>query len=174
MKRFFLIINLLIFISVFSLQNIEAHPVHISVTNVDILPKQHKIIFSVRVFINDFNTIINKKNHTQIDFSKSPLLKDVKLLVSKYIADNLVFYFGEKENKKSPLLLSYKINKDGAVWFYFEIPKTNCNFEKLSIKNTLLTDLYKNQTNLLILSYKDEQQAYRYTKEDVRHLFTIN
>jgi len=174
MKKAAFIVSLLFLSYLFFPQKVNAHPVHISVTNIDILPQQKKIIFSVRVFISDFNTAINKKNNTKIDFSKSPQMLVVKQIVSDYINNNLIFYFDKKQNKNRFSLVRYKTNEEGAIWFYFEIPNTNCNFGNISIKNTLLNDLYKDQTNLLILSYKDKQQAYSFNRKNIKYSFLIH
>jgi len=174
MKKKVLILNLLFFLVLFFPQKTNAHPVHISVTNIDILPKRNKIIFSVRVFINDFNLLINKTNNNHIDLAKQPPLSNIKQFVNTYISNNLIFFIDNKKNENKISLLRYKINKEGAIWFFFEIPNTNCNFEKISIKNTLLNDLYKDQTNLLILSYNNSQQAYSYNREKTKNLFLVH
>ena len=174
MKKKVLILNLLFLLVLFFPQKTNAHPVHISVTNIDILPKRNKIFFSVRVFINDFNLLINKTNNNHIDLAKLPPLSNIKQFVNTYVSNNLIFFIDNKKNENKISLLRYKINKEGAIWFFFEIPNTNCNFEKISIKNTLLNDLYKDQTNLLILSYNNSQQAYSYNREKTKNLFLVH
>ena len=172
MKKSIYIFLIICFVTLLD-TSLKAHPVHISVTNIDILPQKNKIVFSVRLFISDFNTIINKKNKSTIDFSKSPQLKIIRYYVENYISQHLIFNIPRTVLKKIHLL-RYKSNNKDAVWFYFEIPLVSCNFKSISIKNTLLNDLYKDQTNLLILSKQKQQWAYRYTIKATNNRFSIN
>jgi hypothetical protein len=118
---------------------------------------------AVKLFKDDFTLAL--KNNFQADI---PLEKaDEKLnsgIISKYINSCL-----QIEVDKSEILnLEYKnseINED-AVWIYFNFKKTN-NTHLLSIKNTLMLDLWEDQTNLLIINWKGKENGYKFNRNNI-------
>ncbi len=163
---FTLIINLL------SLFSTYAHPIHISVTNMDITA-DNALVFSIKLFTDDLEQIVNTKYHTHISIQKDQLKKEDCEVLERYVRHHFRIDIGNKK------WLKYEWEKikftEQAVYLYFrsedKVPFSN----QLKINNTLMCDLYENQSNLLILSDKTKkEQGYKYTKEDYSFTFKIN
>ena len=148
--------------SVFSM-----HPVHISVTSININCKKEIIEISFKVFSDDFQDVINN------NFDSNLNIKD-SLSINKNI-NNITSYF----NSSFKLKLNNKINEEyliyskcksnyEATWFYYNISLTELNskLKNLHINNLILTDLYSDQNNLVIIKYKNIEKGFRLNKID--------
>jgi len=148
------------------------HPVHISVVNLDVLDNK-TLVFSVKLFKDDFARILNKKNHTTIQFDKHTKLKEVQNYVNAYIFEN--FKIEGASSKENYYLTKMKIS-DVAVWFYFKIvtqDSKNKDYKSLKVTNSLMTDLYQDQVNLFIMNYKGEDLAHRFDNSDISYIFSF-
>ena len=91
---------------------------------------------------------------------------------SNYIADNLQISINDKQLKKNKLKLTSRRLEDIVLWLDFKI-KFNKKIKKVEIANTILTQLYADQKNLLIFTYKENQTAIEFnilkTKETITY-----
>lgn len=148
--------------------NPPLHPIHVSVCNMELSDVENTI--SVKLFKEDFSLAL--KNNYQVDI---PMEKaDEKLnsqIISKYINSCLQI----EMNKSKILKLEYKYSKinEDAIWIYFQTEKTN-NATKLRIKNTLMLDLWDDQTNLLIINWKGREDGYRFNRREVEMEIDLN
>lgn len=141
--------------------NPPAHPMHVSICNVDLNNIDNTV--AVKLFKDDFSSVL--KNNYQAEFQMEKA--DEKLnsqVISKYINSRL-----QLEVDNSIILkLDYKsseINED-AVWIYFHIERIN-NPSSLRIKNTIMLDLWEDQTNLMIINCMGKENGYRFSKTEV-------
>ena len=97
---------------------IEAHPIHISVVNLDITPDSGKIDYSVRLFYEDFQTLINYRCNTMIDFSRQTRMTTKE---QQSIIDYITTTFRLTDNNSAvlkPEFLGWKI-EDTSIWLFF-------------------------------------------------------
>jgi len=145
------------------------HPVHVSVVNLNI--KEDKtILFSVRLFKDDIEKILNKENKINIKINKEAQLKAIDKYVIAYVYKH--FRFQKSLVKSDYHLESMKIS-DLVVYFYFKIEKTSKTLKTIKVENSLMTDLYQDQTNLFIMNYKGEDFAYSYNNSDRAFTFVL-
>ena len=167
MKQIFIII--LLIATTFS--NTDAHPVHISVVNLDITA-EGKIIFSIKFFTDDLEQVINSQNADKISFSKNMKLSSVEKYILAYIADNfriktnLVDYVSAYSLKKMTM-------SEDAIWFFFEVENKKHNFDNLLVENSLMCDFFQDQTNLFIISTKGKEEAYRFNNINQKNSFVF-
>ena len=150
MKRA-LLFFLFVFISFFAI----AHPVHVSVCNLEIENK--RLILAVKIFSDDFQLALQHNYGALIELEKLTAPEN-KAVIDKYINAALQIYL----NKKEPLRLSYsntEMNEE-AIWLFYSIDTDK--IKKLVIQNKLLLDIYLDQTNLVIINYDGKQNGYRF------------
>jgi len=167
--RFYITLLFFLSINLFVTNRALAHPVHISVVNLDF--KENKdITFSVKLFRDDFSKILNKNNKTQIQIDEKTKLKEI----DKYVIAYIYKHFRLQENSKIDDYQLKKMKISGlAVWFYFTIKNQKKKLKTLKIRNSLMTDLYPDQTNLFIMNYKGEDFAYSYNNSDRAFTFVL-
>jgi len=166
--RFFFVLFLAFF---FTFKAI-AHPVHVSVVNIDIT-NGYKIHFSVKIFTDDFQTVLSQVQNKAITINSNAQLNLHKELITKYIYNNLSFKIETRIPESFYHIEKMEIKED-AVWIFFDIIPNQRKFDQIEITNTLMCDLYHDQTNLLILSFHQSDMAYRYQCKSIVNKFKLN
>lgn len=163
--------KLLLFIITFSTV-CSAHPIHLSVTNLEYFEKGKYFQMSIRLFVDDFETILNYKNNIEINLGKQNELKEAKYYINQYITHN---FFIEINDKNIPLnnfiLTDYEI-KDVSIWITYKI-KYRPNFNNLKITNTLMFDLFSDQKNMLIYTQNNNQYAIDFDNNKPEHKINL-
>ena len=159
----------LLILLLFALSKLNAHPVHISVINMDIT-EDGRIIFSVKLFTDDFENVINTKSNITLTFTKETELSAIEEYVTNYISNNFII-----RTKLINLESEYNLTKmemdSESVWFYFEIENKNYNFDELIIENKMMLDVFQDQTNLFIISIKGKEEAYSFNNKNRKKSF---
>jgi hypothetical protein len=134
----------------------HAHPVHVSVCNLEFDSKG--LIMSVKIFQDDLLLAIKTDKRKDIDRLEISEEKNLPFIYN-YVRDNI--QIGLKKNENLELkYYKFEINED-AIWLYYRIEGLKTGKE-LYITNTLMLDLYHDQTNLVILNYMGKQNGYRF------------
>ena len=127
------------------------HPVHISYTNIEFNQKTNKFEILFKLFVDDFSRILNNKYGKNLDLKSISQSKVCRETVEKYIFEHFKLIINGKDKTKADLKMEKMETKDVAIWLYFSFSvKGNCN--TFDIYNSLMNDLYQDQTNLLIFS----------------------
>jgi hypothetical protein len=153
-----LLLNILFYFAGF-----PAHPVHVSMCNLEFTDKAS--IIAVKLFSDDFGTVL--KNKYGDDFvltraNEEPYRKHI----SDYVGSNLKLTLNR--NKSVVLEYDYSETNEGAIWIYFKADKP-VKGTSLKIVNTLMLDLYEDQTNLVIMNQGGKQRGFQFTNQ-VREL----
>lgn len=150
MKRVLIILFLLTVVKF-----VNAHPIHVSVCNIEF--NDDKLTIAVKLFKDDFQLAIYHNYGLELNYDDAEF-PNSKKVIDKYMNNALKIVL----NKRDSLKLSFKraeIN-DEAVWFYYTFEQED--FNRIYVKNELLLDIYGDQTNLLILNYRNNQNGYRF------------
>ncbi len=140
------------------------HPLHISFTSLDINGEASVGRLSVKVFSDDFADRI-RLDHTNFALIENDTLniKD-KAIFLPYLAENLQIRLnGELKALDNWCLDSIKNNFE-ASWLYFSLDLDKV-VKEISVRNSILFDVFNDQKNLLILSRDDEERAYQLSRK---------
>ncbi len=151
-----------IFCLIFSAKNtLNAHPVHLTVTNIEYNENAKKFDISIRLFVDDFEKILDIKYNTKLNLFKSDEAKNANEFINKYITENLKLKVnGNFINEKKFVLESRKL-EDITIWLTFSV-KYKSEIHDIEITDKLMTDLYKDQKNMLIFTFKNKQTALEF------------
>ncbi len=138
----------------------KAHPVHVSVCNFEVGVDEMKV--SVKLFSDDLALALENKFHRKIDVEKLNENPEKKIILGYIIGELQVII-----NRKDTVELAYSGSEEneGAIWLYFDI-KTTGKMKTLTIQNSLLVDMFHDQTNLVIVSDHNNQNGYRFTNNN--------
>lgn len=135
--------------------NAMAHPVHVSVCNIEI--EGSSFVVAMKLFQDDFRLALEHNFGKQVDLSLADSAP-ARELIDSYIKA----MFTVSLNKKDTVRLEYRRTEinENAVWFYYEgkLPSA----KELNIRNALLLDIYDDQTNLVIINCNGKQNGYRF------------
>ena len=141
------------------------HPVHVSYTNVeyDAQSKEFKMLF--KIFVDDFDKVLQQKYHVSLELQAGKKKSGYQEYITKYINEHFKSFADNKDITNNKLKFSHSEVREKAIWLYY-----NCRYNGKSanfeIWNSLMTDLYRDQTNLLIFTYLDNQTALRFTNSE--------
>lgn len=135
------------------------HPLHVSFTNIDINRQAGELSLSIKCNTEDFSLLffhLHEKNITpepDKDFTEAQLL-----LINEYISRSFSLVAG-----KDTLDLAFmkKEQDDLYLWLYYKASFKALKKKGLVLNNTLLLDLYQDQTNLVIVNDGTRETGYR-------------
>lgn len=141
---------------------IEAHPIHMSVVNIDINLDSSRIDYSVQLFYEDFQTFINYRYNTMIDFSRQTRMTSKEQhSIIEYITSR--FHLTDSNERiLNSEFQSWKI-EDKSIWLFF-CTKLDDNINVLQVKNELLIDLFDDQINYVIYRNALEEVGIEFNK----------
>jgi len=162
----FLIFILFVFFS--SMAGPAYHPIHVSVCNVELNGTEN--IVSVKLFKDDFALALKNNYQISIPMDRANE-KTHSEIISKYI--NSCFQIESGQGKTLKLVFKTTEINEEAIWVYFNAENFT-NLAKLRVKNTLMLDLWDDQTNLVILNWKGKETGYRFNRREVEIEIDLN
>ncbi|PST84031.1 hypothetical protein C7T94_04650 [Pedobacter yulinensis] len=121
------------------------HPLHVSTTEITANAREKNMEVLVRLFTDDFESILARKYRTKTDLSSPAMHKQMDELVRKYIAANLRLTADGKAITLN--YVGFETDHE-AVIAYFEVPGFAV-LKKLETQNSLLYDLFDDQLNIV-------------------------
>jgi len=146
------------------------HPVHLSVSTMDMDIQTGTIAVSIKLFSDDFETIVNHNYNTQLALSEQvDPGEDIKY-INRYIHSAFRLAINGEEVDELRFL-NHQMNEE-AIWLFYEYVYEK-KIRTIGIVNSLMNDLYPDQTNLVIVSYQDQQNGYRLNNKNTEISFRI-
>ncbi len=138
------------------------HPVHVSITNIDINYELNTTEISCQFFADDFRSIIQYKQNAEL------VLERNKELTHQNIEEINNYIFSAFEitiNNKEKISLDFKSKKqdEALIWLYYEGKIPVNDIENITLVNELMLDLYEDQTNLVIVNIDGQQKGYTFS-----------
>jgi len=156
-------------IFLFWLFTLFPHPVHVSVTEIEYNDNAGSLQITSRIFIDDLVQSIASQHHLEsLDLFKP----SNKAESDKYLMDYLKLHFNIKLDGKSSNInyIAYEI-EEPAVLCYLEIEKVK-KFKYIQITNSIIQETYKDQSNIINVTYKGQVKSLRLVSEkpfDILH-----
>ncbi|MGE4290330.1 MAG: DUF6702 family protein [Salinivirgaceae bacterium] len=151
--------SFIIILLILSLQG-NAHPLHLSITNIDC--KNDSLQISIRLYkTHQPNTINHCFNFIEADSLQNKPLPAINYLLSHF---ELM-----ANNQSCKLSFSHQQPDDLSVWYFFTgaLPK---NWNQVILKNTLLTDIFNDQKNIVIVSRNNAEQGFEFDANTIQLL----
>lgn len=141
-----------------------SHPIHISLTNIDFDEDENSFVIAVKIFKDDFQTVISKKYNIEYKVDEE-LNSQTKTYVNKYFNENFIFYINNKKVDNNDLSFIKKETNFEAIWLYYKLNNIK-DLKNIKLRSSFLDDLYPDQKNLVILNYKDINKGFKFSKND--------
>ena len=147
------------------------HPLHVSVTEIEYNPKAKALQIISRIFVDDLETAIRTStNHPELDILKPGAGFTTQDLVADYLVGRLDITLDGKAQKIT--LLGYE-QEDLALVCYLEIENVTA-FKSVVIKNSIITEAYDDQSNLVHITYNGPVKSLRLTRDKPSGALTFN
>lgn len=145
------------------------HPLHISVTEIEYNDKVKALQIVSRIFVDDLETAIRaEKESPNLDILNPKEGQDTEALLVEYLEKHLIISLDGRKQKMN--FLGYE-EESFAFVCYIEIEKVT-GFKLLEVENTIITDAYKDQSNLVHVTYNGPVKSARLMKDKPKEKFS--
>ncbi|MFT3824526.1 MAG: hypothetical protein QM731_11420 [Chitinophagaceae bacterium] len=140
-----------------------AHPLYISVTEMNHNAKDKTLEISCKIFTDDFEKTLTGQYHQKIDFFNPQNKAEIDKEITDYIKKRLVINLDGK-----PVILEYVgfEHENDAVWSYFQVSNVAAVPKKVTINNSLLYEVYEKQINLMHVTVGGNRKSTRLNNPD--------
>ena len=140
------------------------HPVYVTLTSVDYVPNDGCLKVFIKMYLDDF---LLDAEQNENNFLKDE--KKSKEITENYIKQKFILIANNKT-------LTGKVNNieatDDEVKVYMEY-KTSGKPKELLVKNLIMTKLYREQSNLVIIKIDEFEEGFKFTSEITEQVFKI-
>jgi hypothetical protein len=134
-----------------------AHPLYITVTEVNHNPKDKILEVSCKAFTNDLETVLEKMTKTKVDLSSAADKKATDQLIGTYVEKHLQL----KCDGKSVQLHFIGSEKEAdGTWSYFQVNDIP-TVKRIDVVNTLLYDGFEQEINIMHVTVGGERKSFR-------------
>lgn len=138
------------------------HPIHVSVTEIEMDEKDKRLEIMMRVFADDLELTLRKSlAKPELDILALPPA-DVDKLVSIYLKDHFKISLDNKPQKIN--YLGHELD-DLAFIFYIEVPNVR-KWKNIQIQNDIIMETYDDQSNLVHVTVGETVRSLRLTKNN--------
>lgn len=148
----------------------EAHPIHVSVSEINYSEKDKALQITSRIFIDDLElSIRNHRKEPEMDLlaPKNGLTTD--LLLSEYLKDHFKIKLDGKLQKMK--LLGHEV-EDVAIVCYIEIENVK-KIKAIEVFNDIITETFDDQSNLVHVTFQGPVKSVRLMRDKPLEIFKI-
>ena len=145
------------------------HPVHVSLLSIDYVPDRKIINAFLKIYFDDFllDTGMGEADRKNLSFGSN----------DTFTYDVLGSYFNNRiritvnDRQLSAKLVSYELSDNELKMNLMFDPVRNIN--TISVKNLIMTSIYKDQANMIIIRINDFEQGVKLTADEAEQTFKI-
>lgn len=148
-----------------------AHPIHISVTEINYSEKDKALQITTRLFIDDLELAIRKHvGNPDLDILEPPAGNTTDQLVKDYLARHLVVKVDGKLAKANYLGSE---REDMALICYIELPGIK-KIKRLDVRYDAIMEIHDDQSNLVHVTYKSPVKSTRLLADKREDVFLFD
>jgi hypothetical protein len=147
----------------------QAHDYHTSITEVKFNPHSQSLEVAVKVFTDDLENALTKRAKSKVQYQASSV--KVNALIAAYLKSSLVFELTKGKALNHRFVGSEE--EGDAVWLYLEIPIDSNTLDHIYISNTVLTELFSDQMNIVNVTYNGKISSVLQQPNDPSKKFTF-
>lgn len=141
-----------------------AHKFYVSVTQIAYSEKDKALQITARIFIDDFEKILNERYDVQIKLATDAELKNSAYFIERYLSER--FHLKINDRKQALTYLGREYETD-VIKCYLEVQQVDVkNLTTISVENTWLFDGYEEQQNIVHVHLKNRRKSLALTREN--------
>lgn len=152
-----LLVILFSFLSAFTF-----HKFYVGVFQIDYFKEKKAVQITARLFIDDLEKALYKKHNKHIYITTKDEIAEANTLIANYLSEKLKIKIN---NKSQTIQFLTKEQEDNIVICYLKIPFKD-NIKDLEITNTVLSDIFKEQQNLVHLNLNSNKKTLLFTNTE--------
>ena len=140
------------------------HKFYVSVTQIDYVPNKKRIEITHRIFIDDLEKALEKKYKKKVYLTSNKELPEAETLIKDYLKENVKISI----NKKAQNLEFLAREVEGDVLIFYTKIAISKKINTFEIFNSLLTDVYSEQQNIVHVNINSNKNSFLFTNSDVQ------
>lgn len=147
---------------------IVLHPFHVSVSDIKYKEDQRAIQISTRIFLDDLEVALRTySGNEKLDITVKEEWDYVNEQLAKYVLENVKL--SDDKGEMDTKYIGAEI-EDEVMWVYIEIEKVK-KLKTVKVWNSLLTESFDNQENLIHFRAFDEVKSERLYRGEEEKVF---
>jgi len=140
---------------------LSSHPLHVTISNAEINAERCEISVNHRFFTDDFELLFF---HLYESVIKPETGKDFNTQENEMIESymNNAFQLIAEGEEALKMKIVSKRQQDDILWLEFRGELSNCNQVSYKLINTIMLDLFDDQTNLVIITSDGVDQGFEF------------
>lgn len=143
------------------------HPFYVGVTEIQHNEKEKALEISVKLFVDDFESALNKQHGTTVDLTHPKDPAKTNEQVSAYLQQHLHVKVNGQAVKIE--FLGYEKERE-AAWCYIQVSNI-ASVKKLEVENSLLYEVFDKQIHLIHVTVKDHRKSNKVSFPDSKTSF---
>lgn len=138
------------------------HKYYLSFTKIDYVKESRSLQITMRIFIDDLETTLNKINNKSFKLDTNSELEDTNIYIEKYLLNQ--FNVNINGSSKKYKYLGKKYEND-VVYLFTEIENI-ATINSIEIRNRILMDAFPEQQNIIKLNINNNKKSFILTAKD--------
>lgn len=148
---------------------LSTHPVHVSILSIDYAPEIDSFKVFIKMYLDDFMLDYRLAEGEGKDTGLAEKMPESKDIIGMYLNDRVMIYVNDRQLEGR--ISDYEV-ADGEIrlkLLYGKAGKTS----RVTVNNRIMTRLYSDQTNMVILRVNDFEEGIKLTSEKTEQTFLI-
>jgi len=155
---------MLLAVLVFGLTAMNVHRFYVAIYQIKHVPEKARIEITTRIFVDDLNDAIQKAFHQKTFIGTEKETPEAIALLKKYLAEKFKVSIDGKFRTMNYLSSEMENNVIICYFSIKNIPKVST----MEVENTVLTELYSEQQNIIQYSNNKNKQNLLLTSETTK------
>jgi len=134
-----------------------AHPLYITVTDINHNVKDKTLEISCKMFTNDFEAVLEKTAHVKVDLSDGKNKTVTDKLIADYVEKHLLL---KVDGQPAVLQFVGSEKQEDGTWSYFQVNNVP-TVKKIDVSNSLLYDNFNQEINIMHASVGGVKKSTR-------------
>jgi hypothetical protein len=140
------------------------HKFYVAIYQINHEPKKKMIQVTARLFVDDVNDAIEKKYHKKTFLGEEKESLEDEVLLKKYLSEK----FQLKVNGEKKAMNFHSKELENNVLICYLSIKDITKIKTLEIENSVITELYDEQQNIVQTNFNGEKQSLLLTSEKTK------
>jgi len=145
------------------------HPVHVTLTSIDYVKERRELEVFVKLYYDDFLLECSKEGNDTESLISARVNDDLKQLMERYLNDKVIIKINSKKVQGRLKDINVQDNEARVNLVFNDIQKP----KEIVVRNLIMTDLYSDQANMVIIRVGDFEQGVKMTAEIREQSFKI-
>lgn len=146
------------------LSSMAVHKFYVAIYKVEFAPQKKMLQITTRIFVDDLNHALEKKYNKKTYLGEDKESENDLILLKKYLAEK--FTIKVNGELKTMNFLSKELENNVLICYFNS--KEITKIKTLEIQNSVLTEVYDEQQNIIQANFNGEKHSLLLTSENIK------